>query len=240
MNEDFFSKIVKLVISTNEGGYFHPDMLKDGRLKDPKGLMSAGPGRVASGETMYGLDRVNGASLYKNDQGRKFWKLIDDANARSKWKWNSMGGDLADQLQALAGDIMFPEYLKLSAKYLTPEAQAIVNEDPVLLYHFIYAVWNGAGWFKKFATIFNASVAGGETNILKLRKIAIESRTENKNSLIAQGGKKIKGMQAQIIAAVGGVDSASARSDAREGQGMGLFGIIMIVAGVIFLLFLIF
>lgn len=197
---DIFDNIVQLVIDTNEGGYFHRKMLDDGRVHDPDGLMSAGPGRKDSGETMFGLDRVNGAKLFDNAAGKRFWKIIDDAGARDKWKWLYRGGSLEPELRKLAGQIMYPEYIRLFGKYLSPAAQKFVNDDPVLMYHFIYATWNGSGFFQKFASIFNKAVADGVKGKSQLRKVAIESRTKSDNKLIRQGGEKIKENQDAIEA----------------------------------------
>jgi hypothetical protein len=61
------------------------------------------------------------------------------------------------------------------------------------LFHFIYACWNGSGWFSKFASAFNKAVANGVTSPDKLLDVAIKSRTQSGNSLIANGGKKIDG-----------------------------------------------
>jgi hypothetical protein len=71
--------------------------------------------------------------------------------------------------------------------------------DGRLLFHFIYATWNGSGWFQKFAKDINAAVAQGITNTDALLKVAMHSRTKEgltkgsaPNSLIAQGGNKIE------------------------------------------------
>jgi hypothetical protein len=43
---------MNIIIEKLEGGYYHPDMLTDGRIKD---------GRYGgSGETMFGIDRKTG------------------------------------------------------------------------------------------------------------------------------------------------------------------------------------
>jgi hypothetical protein len=47
-----FDKITSLVIDKLEGGYYHPNMLIDGRVKDIR--------YSGSGETMFGIDRLKG------------------------------------------------------------------------------------------------------------------------------------------------------------------------------------
>jgi len=81
---------------------------------------------------------------------------------------------------------------------LSPEAQAIVDSDGRLTFHFVYATWNGPGWFKKFATDINKAVASGITDTDKLVQVALDSRTKEglkegsaPNSLVKQGGEKI-------------------------------------------------
>jgi hypothetical protein len=100
MEQKEFGKLVTVVITNFEGGYYHPDMLKDGRIKDSR--------YAGSGETMYGIDRKMGAELNNTEAGKKFWKIIDDAGAAKTWKWNYMGGTLAPQLKQLVGDMLSP------------------------------------------------------------------------------------------------------------------------------------
>lgn len=180
------------VIQILEGGYFHPDMMKDGRMK-PNALYST------SGETMFGIDRKAGGAINDTPAGRKFWGLIDGAGWAKNAKWNYKGGALAGELATLAAEIIRPEVEKNFKRYLTPEARAIVNSSPRLLFHFIYGTWNGAGWFKHFASVINGAVKAGETNPANLFDLAIKSRTEifpkwageRGRKLIASGGKKI-------------------------------------------------
>ena len=57
-----------------------------------------------------------------------------------------------------------------------------------LTFNFIYATWNGGGWFQKFARDINDAVEDGITNPDDLIKVAIKSRRESGNSLIAKSG----------------------------------------------------
>ena len=45
-----------MIIDKLEGGYYHPDMLEDGRIKDSR--------YSASGETMMGIDRKAGGKIH--------------------------------------------------------------------------------------------------------------------------------------------------------------------------------
>jgi hypothetical protein len=186
-----FKAINNIVIDKLEGGYYHPNM----RLRNPKKFAKYG----TSGETMMGIDRMTGDAINRTTAGKKFWKLIDDADAKNKWDWLYMGGNLENQLRDLVVEIIYPEFTYLKNKYLSKKAQEIVFEDPRLLFHFIYATWNGSGWFQKFATDFSKKIAAGENNLDTLVKYMNDLRTTEglrkgspPNSLIKQGGEKIK------------------------------------------------
>jgi len=185
VSEDKFITITDVVIDKLEGGYYHPQMLADGRVRDPR--------YKNSGETLYGLDRMAGAYLKKYPQWAEFWNKVDKLGAKDKWKWNSMGGADAPELKAIAGKIMYSEYNVMYSRYLTPQSQKIVDSDPRLTFNFSYSVWNGEGWFKRFATALNNLVAKGEKNTDKLTQALVDLRTGSSVSLIAQGGRKISG-----------------------------------------------
>lgn len=177
--------IVNLVIDNLEGGYYHPDMLNDGRVKD---------GRYgSSGETMFGIDRKNGPES-KTALGQEFWALIDAQDAKSKWKHGYMLKDnpaLERQLRKSAGDMIKPFFIKFSKSYLSPEAADIISKDPGLTFNFAYATWNGEGWFQRFARTINEAVASGNKDPKSLLQIVVDRRTNSGNSLIAQGGPKV-------------------------------------------------
>lgn len=183
VNKEKYQKIVGVIIDKLEGGYYHPDMLKDGRIKDSR--------YSNSGETMFGIDRKAGGTLNTSDAGIKFWNIIDKSGARKNWDWLYRGGSLEPKLKDAAADIMYNQYSVLADKYLSPEAKKIVESDDRLLFNFIYATWNGSGWFRKFAIDFNSAVSKGIKNKDELIKIAIGSRIKDSNSLIRGGGNKI-------------------------------------------------
>jgi hypothetical protein len=187
LNKTKFKDVTKLVIDNLEGGYFNPlwHNVKDTRYN-------------TSGETMFGIDRVNGGYINKTPSGLKFWSLIDKNKTQKVWKWNYNGGNLNKELIDLTSEIIYPEFIKNQNLYLKPKSIEIVNNNDKLLFNFIYATWNGPGWFKKFATDFNEAINKGETNEKNLEKLVINSRINEglkkglkPNSLIAQGGKKI-------------------------------------------------
>lgn len=191
MDKEKFQKLTTLAIDKLEGGYYHPNMLVDGRIKDTR--------YSGSGETMFGIDRLKGGAINTTKNGIAFWSLIDKAGAANKWGWNFTGGTLKPALQKLASNMIFALYNVYIKLYLkSPSLIKIIEADDRLLFHFIYATWNGAGWFRKFATdMFNA-YKSGITNPNDLYKIAIASRTKeglkkgtSANSLIKQGGEKI-------------------------------------------------
>lgn len=187
VSKDSFKNMTLLVIDKLEGGYYNPLWHSTGDVR-----------YSSSGETMFGIDRRNAGTIDDTIAGQQFWKIIDSNKSKDVWKWNYKGGDLAPQLKSLTADIMYPVYERNSSKYLSLKAKQIVDSDNRLLFHFIYAIWNGTGWFKKFASDINKAVEEGITDTDKLVQIAIDSRTKEglkegsrPNSLVAQGGAKI-------------------------------------------------
>jgi peptidoglycan hydrolase-like protein with peptidoglycan-binding domain len=173
--------MVNLVIDKLEGGYYHPDMLKDGRVRDSR--------FGGSGETMFGLDRMAGNNE-STPEGRLFWQYMDTFNARSNWAHNYMAKDnpiVAEKLRVLAGNYIKPQYLNNIKTYLSPEAAAIVNNYAPLTFNFIYATWNGPKWFGRFAKPLNQSIANGNTDPKSLNDLVNSLRSGSGNSLIAQG-----------------------------------------------------
>lgn len=180
-----FGKAVDKIIDNFEGGYYHPDMLKDGRIKDSR--------YGGSGETMFGMDRQAGKQELTS-AGKEFWNIIDKENARSNWKYNYMLKDnptLSGRLKGLIVQIMEPLFNQYMEKYLTPESREIVKNNPKLFFNFVYATYNGPGWFDKFAKIINSEVSKGNTNPESLVDIDIMNRKNSGNSLIAQGARKL-------------------------------------------------
>lgn len=178
VDQNLFLDATKLVIKNFEGGYYHPDMLLDGRLNPTPAQINL---LRNSGETMFGLDRHAGHSLYyssprisddvrnnlqyiptytyKNAASKDFWTILDNADANKLWKWNYKGGQFEDLLQTLAAKILYPVFIAYSDQWLSEQAKKVVYNNPKLLFHFIYAVWNGPVFFKKFAQRLNADIS---------------------------------------------------------------------------------
>lgn len=178
-----FDKMMNVIIEKLEGGYYHPDMLKDGRIKDKR--------FGGSGETMFGIDRKAGNWESRSTKGREFFSILDSVNARKNWSYNYMGGSYRPQLQKLATEMIKEDYISNSNKYLSKESQNIINSNPKLTFNFIYATYNGPGWFQKFARLINQMVESGTTDPQVLSKSLIDRRKYSENSLIAQTGKKM-------------------------------------------------
>jgi hypothetical protein len=100
-----------------------------------------------------------------------------------------------ENVRFMFNDIKNIEFIKgddeFAQKYLSPESREIVNKNSGLLTNFVYATWNGPGWFQKFAKKINDAVKSGVTNPKELSKISIDARKNSGNSLIAQGAKKV-------------------------------------------------
>ena len=187
--------IINTIIDNLEGGYYHPDMLSDGRVKDSR--------YSGSGETMFGVDRKTGPES-KTPAGLEFWKLIDQQNARSKWKnehgfgKHKLDPALDNELRRLVAEMVKPFFEKYVNRYLTPESAKIVQSSKALTFHFAYATFNGEGWFKRFAKVFNNAVANGTTDVESLIKIAMDDRLATNNSLMRQVAPKVKKITDQI------------------------------------------
>lgn len=179
-----FDGIMNIIIERLEGGYYHPDMLKDGRIKDSR--------YGGSGETMFGIDRETGQWQSRYQQATEFFDILDSVNARKNWPYNYMGGSYRPRLQKLATEMIKGDYIKNSNTFLSDESKAIVNSNPKLTFNFIYATYNGPGWFQKFAKTMNNLVESGTTDPDELVRLMVERRKNSGNSLIAQGGRKIE------------------------------------------------
>jgi hypothetical protein len=98
---------------------------------------------------------------------------------------------LGAKLRELVANYIKPYYGKFMSSHLSPEAAAIVNNYAPLTFNFIYATWNGEGWFKRFANALNKSVASGNTDPKSLSDLVNQVRGGSGNSLISQGAPKV-------------------------------------------------
>jgi hypothetical protein len=193
-----FESIGQFVIDNLEGGYYHPDMLKTGVIKDQR--------YASSGETMFGLDRLAGKGMAESSAGKVFWAEID-ANSgwnppslgeKPKWKWNHMAKELGSGIRIKALDVIkpyFQQYMK--SNFPTEELQNAIKNSKRLMIHFIYAVWNGPWWFQEFANDIKNYVAKNPNYTEEdLAQVVLDSRNNYRpnlsaasNSLMQQGGK---------------------------------------------------
>jgi hypothetical protein len=193
-----FEEVTKQVIANLEGGYYNPIMFTDGRL-DEKYRSRMG----ASGETMFGIDRDKGGTINTTPAGVAFWKLIDDANAARTWKHNFIPQDpLKTQILNAAIQVMKPHFEGLFNKYVkSKELQDLIKTDGRLYFNFIYASWNGPGYFQEFSNQITNAFNQGQRNTDELLKLFINLRLntrifypntpQNSFELMRDGGIKI-------------------------------------------------
>lgn len=185
--------LIDYIINNIEGGYYHPDMKE------------ANPTKFAvmgiSGETMYGLDRKNGAgsAVTNSDAGKKFWALIDQyyGNHHGDTSWY---GDMADgkhvpalvgqQLRQYTHEIISQMYNSYAGKYLSDGAWSVIMSSPQLQLQFLYAVWNGPAHFKTFADLVNAAYSNGTRSAAALYQLVSDARRA-KGGLFAIGADKL-------------------------------------------------
>jgi hypothetical protein len=172
VTKEKFSGLTGVVIDNFEGGYYHPDMLKNFKPSDQAKLKS-------SGETMFGLDRKAGAQLAQFPDWKKFWSRVDAEKAASPsaWKYNSRGGSAGADLKNLAAAIMYQWFSILVKKYITVGGNEAIGKDDRLVIHFSYASWNGEGWFKKFAVALNSAIQKFHEDKEAIFHEAIKART---------------------------------------------------------------
>jgi hypothetical protein len=190
-----FAEVVKAVVINLEGGYYN-----GGGNKDPR--------YATSGETMFGIDRVKGGTLNTSTAGKKFWKIMDDNNAKTKWPWNYVPKDpTKTQLYTLVTEMIKPQYESLTKKYVDAPVKTLIESDGRLYYNMVYAAWNGPGWFKGFAKLLNNAYNSGSKTSDALLDVITKDRINggkeayklgtgnnlgsNSASLISQTGYKI-------------------------------------------------
>lgn len=188
-------QIVNLIIDNIEGGYYHPDM---------KPYLKGGEEMKDSGETMYGIDRKNGAPLYTvgTPQAIEFWQIID-SNFGSHHADTSYYNDKADgnkkmpaavgkQLRPLAAAIIKSGFER-NLKFLSDGAKKMVLNNPRLLLQFIYATYNGSGFFHTFANVMNAAYSNGERSAKAFWDL-IQDKRRSYGGQYAKGADKLDGL----------------------------------------------
>jgi hypothetical protein len=202
-----FSELFEIEKKYLGGGWFDPAMFHDGRLNPDPGTVKL---YKDSSRTMYDIDEIASVRISTSVAGKQFWNIINNADNKS-WPWNYKGGSLAPQLSELAAQMMFPEYKILSNSYLTKGLADIVNTDAALTFNFLYATFNGCGFFKYFAAALNVYVNTQKITDPKiLMDKMIEEREnlipeifgENARALLKQGAETIKSIRNQLIGTV--------------------------------------
>jgi hypothetical protein len=205
-DKNYFTAATTQVIKSFEGGYFHPKMY----INNPKKFK----GYETSGETMFGLDRhagfdiyykgkrktdsvqdnlkyiESGAYEYKTPAAKEFWTIIDKADAKNKWKWLDRGFENEDKLTLLASEIIYPTFLNYADRFLDDDAKKLVYSDPRLLFHFVYATWNGPNFFKFYAQELNKQIEN-KKNIDSIINEQLNFRINSKYSQIRDTGAKM-------------------------------------------------
>lgn len=185
--------MIDYIIDNIEGGYYHPDM----KTANPQKFAVMG----ISGETMFGLDRTNGAgsAVTNSDAGKKFWALIDQyyGNHHSDTSWyNDMAdgkrvpADVGSQLREYTTQIISAMFNSYAGKYLSDGARAVIMSNPALQLQFLYAVWNGPAHFKTFADLVNAAYSNGTRAASALYQLVGDAR-RSKGGLFAIGADKL-------------------------------------------------
>lgn len=187
-----FASVTRQVIAYLEGGYYNPQYHNIGDSR-----------YVTSGETMFGIDKKAGGTINTTTAGTAYWKKITDAQVTEKWPWLYIPSDpLQTELVNLAINIIKPLYQQYKTKWIkNTEVASLINADGRLQFNFIYAVWNGPGWFQGFAREVEAHYNKGNKTSDALVSFFVNRRINNakllgsnqgQNSLISQGGTKIK------------------------------------------------
>lgn len=174
-----FNQMAELVVDNIEGGYYHPV-----GHRNVRGVSRMGK----SGETMFGLDRKYGPKL------PNFWSKVDELNpSKTLWKYNETLEDKPEVSNQLKG-MLYPEMERLYNdyfnRYLSKESQSIVKQNPPLMFHFVYATWNGPKYFKDWGSEFNQEVKKGNVDPKKLEEFAVNQRLRS-NKMIASTASKV-------------------------------------------------
>lgn len=184
-----FAQAVKAVIVNLEGGYYN-----GGGMGDPR--------YDTSGETMFGIDRLRNGNC---SACKRFWKVMDDNNARKNWPWLYVPKDpIKSNLFNLTVEIQRPNYEAWSKSYLDKDVRALVESDGRLYYNMVYASWNGIGWFKGFGALLNNAYKRGYKTSDALLDVFIKERISGGKIAYTLGtGKNLGPNSASLIAQTG-------------------------------------
>lgn len=159
-----------------------------------------------SGETIYGIDRSNndGGKGHGEDTAsfNALWNLIDSYKSKNlsgtnvnfmncKWEFDPPDSSEVRQMKKYSGNFMYRRYQNYSKMFLKSDEVVFLEKDARLRFHFIYACYNGIGFFKKFAAKFQQHFSQTK-DYNSLVTMCLNDRINYGNSLIAQGGANIK------------------------------------------------
>jgi hypothetical protein len=185
-----FNDTLKLVINNLEGAYC------SGGIKC---------GSDNSGETLWGLDRLNHEGPFDN----AFWTLIDTIKNTPK-KWNSAypkPENVSSQVYEAYSKIIKKDYDNFSRQYIKNETlKNLIESDGRLFFNMIYAVYNGAAWFKGFAKILQENYDNGINTAEGLLKIFVDERVSGGYNAFYKGTGKNLNSQSGVLIANTGVD----------------------------------
>ena len=164
-----FEDILKIIIDNLEGAYC---------------TGASDCGSSSSGETLWGLDRLNfGSGGITKSNFDSFWDLVDK---ESKVGWgNTLYPKPNDkpQIYTLYAKLINERYMynmnSNSVKNLShfSELKSLSESDGRLYINFIYAnVFNGVGFFEKFMKMLNKAYDEGNTTSDELAKIFVDDR----------------------------------------------------------------
>jgi hypothetical protein len=167
------------IVDRLEGGYYHPSMLEDGRLSKTDRNVRILQG---SGETLYGIDRKTNTGFTNSKEGKEFWSIIDSLNPNTDPKWEYGDEPKDPTIKAKLISLSYIDQKKsfntLFSTYIKDnELKTIIQSDGRLFFNFVYAVYNGSGYFegfsKKIVEAYNSGVKSSDELLgifLNLRK----------------------------------------------------------------------
>jgi hypothetical protein len=188
-----FIETLKNVIKYLEGSYCSGGYnCGDNKNKPPR-----------SGETLWGLDRKN----HDNGLDAAFWVKIDSIKNTPK-KWTSSypkPNDIPENIFADYSAIIKKDFDRFMKTYIKNDGlKTLILNDGRLLFNMIYAVYNGAGFFKGFAKILESNYNNGITSPDELLKLFVDERIYGgKNAFRLGTGNNLNSSSATLIANTG-------------------------------------
>lgn len=151
-----------------------------------------------SGETLWGLDRKNHNPKQTNTLDNAFWAEVDKVK-NSRWGQKFPAPSQVDPaLFAQYTKIIKNDFDKFFKTYVTNEdLKKVILSDGRLMFNMIYAVYNGAGWFRGFAKLLTSAWNKGTTTADGLNTVFVNERVYGggnvvvTSTLIANTGVKI-------------------------------------------------